>query len=273
MFFGVSCDIINPEEEIPSYIYIDDIKISIDDTGIQGAESEKFTDAWVFIEGNNIGAFELPAIIPVLEEGEHLVQVFAGITNNGIQSSRLLYPLTDPDSFTVNLVRGEIDTLSPVVRYSEETVFPFVENFEGEILYNLDLDGLSTRIERYSGDFVDGSNSGRVVLDTAGREIFWVASYRAFPELPIGRPVFLEMDYKNTIEFTVQLRYTIAGASDAINMLTLNPKEDWNKIYVDLTPEVQANEELDFQISFYADILDGQSSAEILFDNIKLIYR
>ncbi|MEM9024932.1 MAG: hypothetical protein AAGB22_14400, partial [Bacteroidota bacterium] len=87
-----SCDIINPEEEIPSFLRIDSINLNITNSGIQGAPTENITEAWVFWNSELIGVFELPAIIPILAAGQGELQVAAGIQVNGIGAKREIYP-------------------------------------------------------------------------------------------------------------------------------------------------------------------------------------
>ena len=58
-------------------------------------------------------------------------------------------------------------------------------------------------------------------------------------------------------------------------LIYLNPKADWNKIYINLTNKlwVTSDDIVDFKIFFGALLQDGETEAVILIDNIKLIYR
>ena len=49
-----------------------------------------------------------------------------------------------------------------------------------------------------------------------------------------GAPVFLELDYKSNTEFLVgvYINYTLVVKRD---LLWINPKDNWNKIYINLT--------------------------------------
>ena len=70
------CDIINPDETIPAYIYIESIEV-INNPDLQGKEgslNNTIVDAWVSANGKLVGAFELPAVIPVLAEGD--IEIF-----------------------------------------------------------------------------------------------------------------------------------------------------------------------------------------------------
>ena len=68
LVFNFSCQIIDRPEKAPSFIQIDDFQFSISNNN-QGTSSEKITDAWIYLNGNLEGAYELPATIPLHYEG------------------------------------------------------------------------------------------------------------------------------------------------------------------------------------------------------------
>ena len=53
LFIGFisSCRLIDQPEKIPSFIHIEDIAFSISNS-LEGSQSEKITDAWVYVDGN-----------------------------------------------------------------------------------------------------------------------------------------------------------------------------------------------------------------------------
>ena len=76
--------------EIPSYIHIESIDLETD--SFEGSDSQNLTDAWVTMDGNFLGAFELPCTIPILSDGAHEFRVSSGIKANGISATRIIYP-------------------------------------------------------------------------------------------------------------------------------------------------------------------------------------
>ena len=93
-----SCEIYNPSEDEPSYIHIDSISLTTDYTAY-GTASHKITDAWVYVDNELIGAFELPANVPVLKSGVHNINIRPGIKLNGIAATRSYYPFFNPCIF------------------------------------------------------------------------------------------------------------------------------------------------------------------------------
>src|SRR5262245_62560163 len=81
-----ACEVINPEEPLPVYTRVDSIPFSITSAN-QGSGTSSIVDAWVYLDDQLVGAFELPARFPVLaEEGTHTLTVSPGILVNGIKS-------------------------------------------------------------------------------------------------------------------------------------------------------------------------------------------
>ena len=62
------------DDLIPAYIHIDSISFS-NTTGLALTNSHAITDAWVYINDNLVGAFELPVTFPVLYENLNSVRI------------------------------------------------------------------------------------------------------------------------------------------------------------------------------------------------------
>ena len=126
-----SCDIINPKEQVPSYIGIYDISLLVpsQDEGVFGSDSENITDVWLYTDNQLIGAFELPAVIPVLYEGMQNIKAYAGIKVNGISNSREIYPFYSYYEINMELIPGAVNTITPVVKYITESLAIDQERF------------------------------------------------------------------------------------------------------------------------------------------------
>ena len=76
-----SCNIYNPAEPVPAYIHVDNIKVKGADTTAtgQGTNSSKISDAWIYIDDQLIGCFEMPCTVPVISEGNHALRIRTGI--------------------------------------------------------------------------------------------------------------------------------------------------------------------------------------------------
>lgn len=282
MLLFYSCgNVFHPEAEIPTYINIPRIDVSVTDPYVQGTASNKIVDAWVFIDDDLQGVYELPASFPVLGEGIHSLKIKAGIKDNGIAATRVQYPFFD--FYINNSFRSYPDSVqivSPVVEYSSSASFPWIEDFEDPVISLDSAFPSSLKMERVIGGAFafEGNASGFVSLDTV-KYIFKGVSDSAFVLPKGGTSVYLELNYKTTANLDVYLVSDNPGGPEEEYVLRLTPTNKtgvagWNKIYVNLTYGVSANPDAaNYKVSFYSNIVnDGVSSAEIYLDNIKLVH-
>jgi len=268
-----SCEVFNPAEQIPSYIHID--KISLTTTSDQGSNSSKITDAWVYVDDQLIGAFELPVTLPVLNSGKHNVVIKPGIKVDGIAATRAVYPFYQPYSASINLIPDSVITINPTLTYNSYTVFEWKEAFEDggiSIAKTLFSDTTIGKTSDTSKVF-EGSYSGVVHLD-ATHDFFQGLSLGSFI-LPTGdSPVFLELNYKTNATIRVGLYANSTSSVMKLDVLYINKSDKWNKIYINLNSAIAraTNSPDDFQVCIEVQKDSDVSSAEILFDNIKLVH-
>lgn len=265
-------------EGIPSYIHISQIDLST--TAAQGTASHKITDAWVYINNNLIGVFELPATFPVLKSGNHEITVYAGIKVNGISATRSPYPFYKPEIISVNLVPGSTDTIPAItVTYDPATEFVWMENFNTGAM-TLDTTTSSQALLVRTSDpaivfaYKNETNSYSATASITGDSVlFECATVSKFNLPKNGLPVFLEMNYKNNYNLTVGLIATVSGQTFQQPVLVLNPTEDWNKIYVNLTPTIAYyTNATDFRIFIGLLRSPGADTATICLDHLKLLH-
>jgi len=271
-----SCEIYNPSEPIPAYIHID--KISLNTSfSTEGTNSNKITDAWVYIDEQLIGCFELPATFPVLYEGSHQIKIRPGIKVNGIAATRSPYPFYNSYDTIINLQKGVKLNLKPIVRYRTNMTFNFMEDFEntGNIISPSPKTGVDDTlkvINTPNPNVFEGNGSGIVYLDNQ-HTFFEGVSSISYGLPKNGADVFLEFNYKCNHEFQVGVyAHSNSGSSQEL-ALTLNPSANWNKTYVYLTGVVSSSiNATDFSIFFGMVNNTSSDSLALLLDNIKLVY-
>lgn len=264
-----SCEIIDKEEEIPSYIHIDSISLKID-SAAQGSSSHKITDAWVYIDNALIGVFELPVTFPVLKSGSHEILVRAGIKMNGIAATRIEYPFYNFYSGTVNLIPGSVIPVKPEVHYFPAIKFPFVEDFESTG-FNFTSPSISSdtalQITTDPSLVFEGTKSGAAYLDDSSYTFITLSS-SSFTE-PVGVDVYLELNYKCNQEFSAGI-YT--DTDQYLHALTINPNDKWNKIYINVTNAARIASG-SFKIYFKMENNKGVTKPTLFIDNIKLVHQ
>ena len=257
-----ACEVINPEEDIPSFISINEFEHAEVGTA-------KIVDAWVYIDNDLQGIYPLPNTIPVLKNGEQKLYVAPGIKENGISATRTNYPFYVWHQEEVNLSPLDTTYINPSTSYISDCI-QWEENLNGagssfhQNLFEYGVDMISdTSVMTTSG-------YGEIILD--GEKVrFECTTDPLF--MPKDRRVYLEMDYKCNTPFLVNLyKFTPAYATPNTVML-LHEQEEWNKIYIYLSehiaPHTDAN---DFSLSFLMFRDSTLAQSELLIDNVKILY-
>ncbi len=265
-----SCSKEDYEATVPTYISIDQITLTTNQA-TEGSTSSSITDAWVFIDDNLVGVYELPATFPVLKEGSATIKVYAGIKDNGISASRKRYLLYAPHVEQLNLVKGETINVNANVTYASGASFPWLEDFESASLSFLYSSGSDTIVNKQSTDVKEGLFSGQVFLDP-GMDFFEATSI-AFTTIPrTGVPIYLELDFKTNEKLLVGV-YLDSGK---FLWIVLNETDTWKKTYLNLTDIINNNtpsSEMKVFFGYDAAINSFNTSGpEIHIDNLKLVH-
>ena len=281
LFVVTGCDIINPAEEIPAYIYVTEFSFSTD-VGTEGSSSSRITDVWVSVNNDFIGVYNLPALVPIINKGEQVLTLNAGIKDNGVAATPEIYPFYEPYVITVDLQATEVDTIRPSTRYLEDITFGFIEDFERQNqVFQEELDNdETTRVTLTDEEVFEGNFSGHIRLDTEHPfiEVATIDRYRDLMEA--GVFVYLEVNYKSDIPVLFGIVGHDEGLLDTGRIFYdpgFNASEDWKKIYFNLTQLLFDNAFDEYQIVMQSilPLENGQftlQSADIWLDNIKLVH-
>lgn len=273
--FYISC---NKPEQVPAYIYIKPFSLKTD-AATEGANTTKITDAWVYSEDVLLGAFTLPAEIPVLREGDTKITVFAGVRNNGNNASPTEYFNYVPFAVQKKLISTQTDTIFPTTTYSKDLTFRWLEDFEGSINSlnnNVDKDD-STNVTVTSVDIKYGKKCALFKINK-NHPIMAATSQFPFDKIPSNSRIYLELDYKADVPILVEI-YGIASSSNQqlLDAATFREKSDWNKTYINFSKNI-TNSFTSYSFVFSAIMpkdANGQytkDNGEARIDNIKLVY-
>jgi hypothetical protein len=269
-FLYQSCEEIDINEGVPSYISIPSIKVDSIQSGV-GSNSNKITDAWIYFDNNLQGVYPLPATFPVLLQGKQNISIKAGIKNNGIAATRAKYPFYDYYKSEITLTKDSITVLNPEVFYANADSIIF-EDFESTSLI-LDTTLNSDTTFFIANDTLFEGNFGGVHL-ASPHLTFEIATEKI--QLPkVGTPVYVELNYKCNTAFQVGVFANYDQPPVIIQpILTINPKLEWNKIYIDLTSAIINTQDADSHKVFISMSRDINSNeiAELYVDNFKIIY-
>jgi hypothetical protein len=267
-------------EQIPSYLDLQPFSVNA-----QGDASwHKITEGWLYVNGEYLGAYTLPATVPILAEGKSEVWLYPGVKKNGILATPDIYPeLTRWESKNVNLTAAQTTTIQPSTVYELDAKFSFGigrGDFDGGsnmILEDRDTDQVTT-----FSITSDGAFAGKCILmelDTAHPVIEFATE--KVTGLPItGLPeVWVEMHYQCDMPFYLYLLYAKSGSNEGEqSVFQFNNSENWNKIYLNITEALTNTQGDTYRLFFRAGLPKdsfgkfSQPTGTIRIDNIRLVH-
>lgn len=274
-----SCSWFDKQEDQPSYIYID--KFSLATTSTQGSNSENITDAWVYVDGNPLGVFALPCVIPVLKEGNVRFTLFAGVKDDGRSTARNIYPFYTSYVENFSLTRGQVDTIHPSCNYFDPPIAKIdKEDFEDAgVKFTLDPTSTAPIVKtNVTGEVKEGLYSGKIEMTSSDllSKNYYTVNF-VFPRN--GKSVYVELDYKSNIDFVVGLEVNEPSNIISLDNTTIKASYDdnnnliWKKIYVNLTELVNFHvNATSFRVYVKAVNIDAQNGLFTLIDNFKVVY-
>lgn len=261
------------EADIPTFVEVSEVNVIT--TMGQGTDHHEISELYVYADNRLLGIFPVPSSIPILGEQQAQVEFFAGIRENGISNNSTINPFYETQRLTVDLTAPQV-TFVPAFGYRENVVFTMVESFESTNSLGVDLD----EDEETFISVGEGTDAieGRYAVGSMTRDypLLEVATNFVYDDLPDnGAPVYLEFEYKSDITLAVGLRGHSASTSPvSLYKLGLFPSDEWKKIYVNFTADIQDFQRSGYQIIFLASFSDSNSQAvqSIYLDNLKLLH-
>ena len=275
------CRKMKSTQTIPSYLKIDSVYLETY-YPVEGSESQEITDVWVYVDDQQMGVFQLPALFPVLAKGKHKLEIRPGIKLNGISSTRVPYPFYHPivyDNF--NFVPDSVLNLGNIkTKYYDNTKFAWLEDFEGSFISIQESETSDTTLNQTTPAnnpeaFLssNSSYSGKIVL-TQDHPMYWGYTFDAYDLPRDGTPVALELNFKTDTPMVVGVLTSLPGDFKWDDLVYLNKSPEWNKIYINIAPTtLRYSNAYDFKIYFRAIIGSDADTGNIYIDNIKLLYR
>lgn len=269
-----SCEKFEGGQTVPAYIQIDSIGLQTD-YDLQGSASHNITDAWVYVDDRLLGAYELPAKIPVLQEGLHRLEIRPGIKMNGIAATRVIYPFYKPIvKENYMFIPGSIGEINETTTYYDNVKFLWMEDFESQLSIEETTKSDTVLIRtQEEGEVFEGAYSGKINLNTED-DLYEGASELAYLLPRKNEPIFVEVDFKINNVLTFGLFSQGFSEIYQEGLVNLNTTDTWKKIYINYTPAVNRNSTaIDFKIFLGSVLQTDLSNAELLIDNIKLVHR
>ena len=255
----------------PSYIKIDSISLS-SKYNSQGSASAKISDAWIYINDQLIGAYELPCEVPVSASGSTKISIVPGIKNTGQSGDRQKYIFYNRFDSTI-IFNGGSNTLLPHVSYIDSASFLWVYDFEGNnlpLLRDTDSDTTLQWLKNNENAF-EGNAFGEVTVDSAHPKAIINSNLNL--NIPAAtKATYLELNYACSANTEVGVITYASNIKSTTSIVTLKSTDlKWNKIYIDFSNALgnYAAQGI-FEIYFQIDHLSNKES-KLRLDNIKII--
>lgn len=286
LFSVISCSRDKYLATRPVYFSMPDYQL-VTNYNDEGTSNSSITTAWIYVDNDLEGVYEVPLAAPVLlEPGPHTIRIFPGINLNGVSSSRAIYGFFERELFDTTLP-GDLDTFNLPLKYRRTN---YTANSTVEIMEDFDEAGINlqatdiadTGIVKISDSSLvftnpqqPGENNGRAgaMFTTSVFRQAEVASVRTYNLPKNGDNVYLEMNYRCNQEFLIGVIANQPGGVSQQATVVVNPKETWNKIYINLVTELTAFRDADnFRIFIGTIHNSGNETGWVYLDNLKLVY-
>lgn len=273
-----ACNIINPKEQIPTYLHLEPFIFNNPDSSFTGSATYAIPSAWVYVDDVAAGTFDLPCTVPVMMSKTGKVKIVPAVVNQGIKSYVIQYPFYQFDTTTLFYNPGKIQNYSPKTNYSKDLTsnsFKLKVNFEEGLLFR-NLSGDTTiMLEKAPDKVLSGSNSGAIYLKAPQK---WSESISSNYFETTQNTCYLEFDYKGTLPFQIGLQgENSEGAVYGEYLAGFYPKDNWGKIYIDLSTFLKTNstyKKVYIKVRSTLEEFDGKyTDGYVLLDNIKVISR
>lgn len=273
ILFNTSCGLSDNEQPMPAFISLHDPTVKMP-TGT-GFDTHKITEVWVFADGQILGVFPLPAMVPlsIVGDGDVEISILAGIRNSGINDTPVFYPFYKSIIQVITPEIGATYDIPLQFEYTPGTKIPINESFEASNVFTTDLDNnIDTNFEITNLESTLGSSCALVSL-TSSLSFFEVGSAIVVQSGDNARGAsYLEMDYKGDGEIAIGLIKSLNQRITLEYFLFVPGKTDWNKIYVDLTDKLSITDYDAYAIAIGFTKTGNSTTSKLYLDNIKHIH-
>lgn len=272
-----SCNKFDKSEVRPAFLKIDSFNLTTD-YSTEGSNSNKISDAIVYIDDELIGTFDLPTIVPITKLGSRVITIYPGIKKNGISVDRERYPFYTEYELSQNLESDSTYIIEPNITYKDDILIWF-EDFE-DPSYKLNPYQSDTTItiatsptnELFEGD------AGLIYMNSDNYQCEMRTNEPSFNNMPtnLSTAGYIELDYSSNfaLEVGVLANQIEGDLYERSPLITLNATGNtWNKTYLYL-PDASNFFSGAPELDIYFRVLNPNETdgIKIYVDNIKVIF-
>ena len=273
--FLQGCNVINPKEQVPTYIHIDTFKFDVNPLKTDITTSHQITQVWAYYNNNPIGQFDLPATFPIMtggDTGTGQLELAPAIIVDGLNNLLGVYPFYQYDTFTFAIQPGKIINHLPHTSYFSNIKVVKISDFEGPVNFSKWAGNIPmVRVTDASMVF-EGYGSGSITLNAVGDSSIDSSTVTPFA-IPKGAAAFIEINYKSDVIFYLGLQANLSTviSSTPYFLAGISPSDHWQKFYLNVAEFAGQYQGDSYTLYIKAVLSAGQTHGRLLLDNIQLI--
>lgn len=254
---------------------------NFDQEHLEALKRHKFTHVNVYVDDKNLGCWELPCKVPVLDVSEadtSTLILIPAFPMSGMTNTIWGYPFLNICRQKVILKKGttyEVSQNPPTYEYSEYTRFPYFETFSNST--SLTASSPNTNPLTFLPVSYEGLNVGEIVMNDSTYQSFDVSSSTF--EAPVGSyRVVLEIRYKTDCDVDVAMKMSSAynpHMAYSVGGFFASPNE-WKTIHFDLASTINNYHSSSGNKTYVTLILSGAGEkgkeSHVYIDDIKVLY-
>jgi hypothetical protein len=255
--------------------------LTFDSEQLEALTKHNFTHCNVYVNNKNLGCWQVPCKVPVLDitEGDSVsLVIIPALRLTGMDNTVTGYPFINFMRQKVLLKRGQTFHVSesPISYiYSPQTRFPFFETFANTSPFSPTDTANSTLT--FAPSVVEGRTAGTITLNGTNGQFFDVTS-STFRVPTRNYYVFLEVTYKTEGNLEIGLKMSSAYRPQEVHQIGgIYPSNgEWKTIYFNLANTIFNNNYTGADACDLNVVLTGSGSSSTdthyYIDDIKVIY-
>jgi hypothetical protein len=269
-FAWLGCNVINPHEQVPTYIHIDSFRFTANPL-VRAASSHQITQVWAYYDNNPVGVFDLPCTFPINTNGATTgqLELSPGVVVDGLNDLLSGYPFYEFDTSTIVSAPGKVINYLPKTTMFSTVKSYTISNFEGNTGFALWGGDQPMTIVNDSAVF-EGHGSGSILLSAVGDSS--VDSTVIPFAIPTGS-AFIEFNYKSDLQFYVGLQANQGTliSTTPYYLAGINPSKTWQKFYLSVADFAAQYKGTTYNLYIKTSLSAGITQGRLLLDNIQLL--
>lgn len=251
-------------------------EMSYDNGQLSVIKAQSFKDFWIYVDGQNLGCWEVPCRIPVVPNysDSSTVLIYPAVRLNGLSTTLPLYPFVKPYVKKFLFEREAVYTFEDPItfEYSADVEFPMIETFEQSSPFSCvdTMLGVPMTITE-----IDGRTVGHVALLDSNSQFFDLQT--PYCQLPCrGTSCFWEMDFMCDNEVTAEIAFLTTTNTIRYEPLVVLRHTDgkWKSVSINLTQMLGSHSPTAGKMYVRLMIHSAQkddSPTHFYFDNLRIV--